>query len=364
MTVPTPNATGAGCLFPPLDRRLKIPRRSGSARFQRKVCEANLAGSYPKASRLLEALAGVTVSPKQVQLITERVGSILDRERQEKTDAFLKPRQGAATPVRKKAPALLVLSLDGGRVQTRQEKPEEKWKENKISVVYEATPTPECPGQTYQGPPPQRRSVTATMAPWEALGDHLSALAHERGYAQALQKVCVADGAGAIASVRQRCFPDAAFVLDWSHAVEHLHQAGQAAFGAGAEAAAWIERQKDRLWNGRLAPLIGEIARLSRRAGKAPPRASDTDPRRILANNLHYFQCNRLGMDYPAFRKNGWPLGSGIIESTVKQIGKRLKGTEKHWSLSGAEAALQVTTHLIAEDGSWLLFWKRCPLAA
>ena len=69
-------------------------------------------------------------------------------------------------------------------------------------------------------------------------------------------------------------------------------------------------------------------------------------------------------MDYPTFRKNGWPIGSGIIESTVKQVGKRLKGTEKHWNLSGAEAALQVTTHLIAEDGSWNEFWKRCPLAA
>jgi len=359
-----PNATGAGCLFPPLDHRLQIPRRGGSARLQRKVCEANLAGSYPKASRLLGLLAGVEVSPKQVQLVTERVGKILEQERREKTDAFLRRAVRHAGPSREKSPALLVVSLDGGRVQTRQDKPEEKWKEDKIGVVYEAAPAPERAGQTYHGPPPQRRSVTATMAPWKALGDHLSAMAHARGYERAIQKLCVADGAGSIGSVRERCFPDAVFILDWSHADEHLHQTGQAAFGPGAKAAAWIERQEERLWNGRLNRLIADIALLSRRAGKPPPRARETDRRRILANNLHYFKTNRAGMDYPTFRKNGWPIGSGIIESTVKQVGKRLKGTEKHWNLSGAEAALQVTTHLIAEDGSWKEFWNRCPLAA
>ena len=359
-----PNATGAGCLFPPLDRRLRIPRRGGSARFQRKVCEANLAGSFPKASRLLGMLSGLTVSAKQVQLITERIGGILEQERREKTEAFLRPRKAGAPPDKEKAPALLVVSLDGGRVQTRQDNPEEKWKEDKIGVVYEAAPTPERAGETYHGPSAQRRSVTATMASWETLGDHLSALAHTRGYKRAPQKLCVADGAGAIASVRERCFPDAVFILDWGHADGHLHQTGQAAFGPGAKAAAWVERQEERLWKGQLTGLIAEIAHLSRRAGKPPPRAPETDRRRILANNLHYFKTNRAGMDYPRFRKNGWPIGSGIIESTVKQVGKRLKGTEKHWALNGAEAALQVTTHLLAEDGSWQQFWKRCPLAA
>ena len=55
---------------------------------------------------------------------------------------------------------MLVVSLDGGRVQTRQDKPEEKWKEDKIGVVYEATPRAERSGETYHGPPPRRRSVS------------------------------------------------------------------------------------------------------------------------------------------------------------------------------------------------------------
>jgi len=330
------------------------------------VCEANEAGSFQKAARLMKRLADVTISAKEVQRVTERVGGALGEERRQRTDKYLRPRAGQQRAGKPKGdgPALLVISLDGGRVQTRQDDPKEKWKEDKVAVVYEAAPTPERPGEEYQGPPARRRCVTATMEDRNALGDHASALADRRGYARAVEKICLSDGAGSIASQRQRCFPDATFVLDWTHAVEHLHQTAQAAFGADPKAQAWIERQKDRLWNGRLAPLTAEIARLSRLAGPPPKKAAETDRRRILAANVHYFKTNRAGMDYPAFRKKGWPIGSGIVESTIKQLGKRVKGSEKHWNLSGAEATLQVMTHLISEDDSWDQFWRRCPLAA
>ena len=70
------------------------------------------------------------------------------------------------------------------------------------------------------------------------------------------------------------------------------------------------------------------------------------------------------GERHPTYRKNGWPIGPGIVESVIQQLGKRLKGAEKHWAVCGAEATLQVMAHLLSEDGSWNDFWKRCPLAA
>jgi len=330
------------------------------------ACEANEAGSFQKAARLMKRLANVTISVKEVQLITERVGAALEEERRRSTDEYLHPPAGQRRADKPKGQglALLVVTLDGGRVQTRQEDPKEKWKEDKVAVVYEATPSPERPGEEYKGPPARNRCVTATMEDWKALGDHASALADRRGYAAAVEKICLSDGAGSIASQRERCFPDATFVLDWTHAVEHLHQTAQAAFGADQKAKSWLERQKERLWNGHLTPLIAEIARLARLAGAPPKKAPETDRRRILAANVHYFTTNRAGMDYPTFRKKGWPIGSGIVESAVKQLGKRVKGTEKHWALCGAEHTLQVMAHLISEDGSWEDFWRRCPLAA
>jgi hypothetical protein len=324
------------------------------------VCEANQAGSFEKASWLLKSLAGVEVSAKRAQLITERVGAELERERREQTERYL-ARQ-APEPEGPPA-ALLVITLDGGRVQTRQEDPETRWKEDKAGVVYDATPAPERAGVKYEGPALGTRSVVATMECWDKLGDALSAVAGRRGYAKAAQRVCVADGAASNRSVRDRCFPDAPFILDWSHAVEHLTQTAQAAFGPGARADAWRDHQKDNLWEGRRRSLISAIARLSRQAGGPPPKAAENDPRRILANNLAYFKTNYEAINYPRFRQKGWPIGSGIIESTIKQLGKRVKGTEKSWNVRGVEQTLQVVAHIISEDGVWDDFWQRCPLA-
>jgi len=326
------------------------------------VCEANLAGSFDKAARLLESLANLKIDAKRVQLITEGVGAALVRERDESTEAFLHG-SGAHATAGPAAP-LIVVTADGGRVQTRQPKAADKWKEDKVGVVYDALPGPEQPGETYHGPPPITRSVVVTMKPWEELADHLSALADRRGYAAAVEKVFISDGAGGIRSTRERCFPDAVFILDWAHAAEHLHDCAVARFGPGRKADDWYERQKERLWNGKARRVIAAIARLARDLGPPPPKAADNDPRRILRANLSYFRTNRDAMDYAAYRQKGWPLGSGIIESTIKQLGKRVKGTEKHWSLGGVEATLQVMALLVSEDGAWEGFWQRCPMAA
>lgn len=326
----------------------------------RKVCEANQAGSFDKAARLLQTLADLPISAKRAQLITERVGAVLREQRDQATATFLRGNYKESPPA--SAPSLMVVTADRGRVQTRQADREKKRKEDKVAVVYDAIPTPERGGEKYHGPGPITRSVVATMSSWDDLGDHAGALAEQRGYAYARQKIFISDGASGIRSIRERCFPDAAFILDWAHAAEHLHGAGVAAHGTGAKTDAWVERQKERLWNGHIRPFIAELARQSRRLGPPPKTAPLNDPRRIMANNVKYFRANRDGINYPRFRKNGWPIGSGIIESTVKQISKRVKGTEKHWSETGVEETLEVVTRLISEDGRWENFWRRCPL--
>jgi len=362
MSAATRSATRAAFLFPPLDRRLGIPDRGASARLVKKACEANDAGSFEKAARLFQNFTGLRTTPKKIQLLTERVGAILARQREAATASYLALESRPEPP---KAPLpLLVITADGGRIQTNQAAPDERWKEDKIGVVYDATPRPEVPKVEYQGPPPIARSIVATMDSWDRLGDHLSTLADQRSYTHAVDKVFVSDGATHLRSMRERCFPDAQFVLDWTHATEHVQQDAVAGFGPGPEADAWAEAQKDRLWTGRLDSFFTSLEKLSQRRGAPPKKTAPSDPRRILATDLAYFRTNRAGLQYPIFRQHGWPTGSSIIESTVKQLGKRVKGTEKFWSLPGAEQTLQVVAHLASTDGSWDRFWDAHPLTS
>ena len=49
-------------------------------------------------------------------------------------------------------------------------------------------------------------------------------------------------------------------------------------------------------------------------------------------------------MNYPEYRRQGLPITSSHIESTIKQVNKRVKGSEKFWDRA-AEAIL----HLAAD---------------
>jgi len=51
----------------------------------------------------------------------------------------------------------------------------------------------------------------------------------------------------------------------------------------------------------------------------------------VIRRTGTYLTNNRLRMDYARYRRDGLPVTSSLAESLVKQISKRVKGTEKFW---------------------------------
>ena len=98
-------------------------------------------------------------------------------------------------------------------------------------------------------------------------------------------------------------------------------------------------------------------------AGRCPPQESDgpEHPRRVLANNVGYFEGHRHHMDYPRYRAKGWPIGSGVTESAVKLFNKRVKGTEQFWSLPGVESILSLRALWLSQDDRWARYWNTRP---
>ena len=80
-------------------------------------------------------------------------------------------------------------------------------------------------------------------------------------------------------------------------------------------------------------------------------RLADDDPRRIIARELGYLEHNRDRMDYPCYRREGLPWTTSHVESTVKIFNRRVKGSEKFWGESGAEAILRLRAAYLSEDG-------------
>ena len=64
-------------------------------------------------------------------------------------------------------------------------------------------------------------------------------------------------------------------------------------------------------------------------------------------------------MNYQDYRRQGLPITSSHIESAVKQINQRVKGSEKFWTAAGGEALLQLRADQLSDTQPLPLFWIR-----
>ena len=375
------------------------------------VRQAAKAASFRDASEDLRELARLTVSPTHLQRLTERVG----REWQQQRDADVQAlKENRLARDYAKAPAVAAVLLDGGRYQTRAEAAGRgvtapAWREDKVaccqtyaSRASATDPQPRPPskfldrvrvtrlaaelrshsgksvGRADKAPPPPRpkrrrvrkatrprrlvRTVTATTADNEAFGWQVAAEVHRRGLDRARRKACVGDGSKAVWAVFEFHLLAAGFIgiLDFLHLLSHLYAAACAAQPKGTEAAwALYGQWLCWAWSGKVLLLLGGLRAVCKRLGTAPAGAGEDDPRRVAADTLGYVENNRGRMNYPEYRRLGLPISSAPVESVIKQLNRRVKGSEKFWLHGGAEAVLQVRAAYLSEDERAERYWAR-----
>jgi hypothetical protein len=354
-----------GISYAPLDGGLGIPVSGGSVGRLEQICHAAVTGrSFEAAAEILREHDRIELSAKQVRILSETEGGRVVKERNAEVEAFRKRDLSFGGP---EAVELIVVTADGGRVQTRQSHNQSAWKEDRVGGVYDAIPKKDPAADSadhYKGAEARMKTYVASLSTWEEFGWMLCVEAMRRGYEHARQKLFLSDGAVALRTLRQMHFPDAVFILDWYHATEHLADAAKAAWGEGSDAyRTGYETLKDQLWQGDVEAILAWLRKESARVGPPEPKEADSSPRVVLYRNQGYFGDNREGMNYPKFRTQGWPIGSGIAESAVKQFGMRLKGTEKFWNGFGfglgADEMLALCALHISEDNRWREHWDR-----
>ena len=324
----------------------------------RRVAREGALHSFDQAALALNEDWGLDLDGKQIQRWAEKLGATAAAARDEEVRAFERGQRPSGPA---NAPTLLVVGMDGGRVQTREKAGENgsRWREDKVGVL-----TSYQPGDGTKEHPPRPLVTThlATMGATDAFGKLLRVEAERRGLRQATTVLVLGDGGNWIDPLAEREHLHDQRIVDYYHAAEHLYDAARAALGRESAAAdALAEQLKDALWNGRMDEVITTLQDHAERLG--PPRDGDGSehPRRVLANNVGYFQTHRRHMDYPTYRRKGWPIGSGVTESGVKQFNKRVKGTEQFWSLPGVETILALRALWLSQDDRWQRYWDTRP---
>jgi hypothetical protein len=360
------------------------------------------ARSFVAAARDLEALAETQVSRERVQRWTKRVGE----ERLQEVQAMAEQYQALPLPEQRKSPTdqvpqVACVMMDGGRIQVRARDSKNLaakscWKESLVgcclSMTSQEHAADPCPRIPHTFVDPQRmhdlsreikgfsastedaalnssepavdrkgrpdvlvRSVVATRDGQEAFGRRLMAEAHARGFNAAERKAFVSDGSAANWSVHRMHFSHYTPILDFTHAICYVYaaaMAGRTQQAAWDDYVAWAQW----LWEGRVDQTIAAVASRAEQLG--PPADDDlASPAAIVARTLVYLTNQQSRMQYDQYRKRGLPITSSHIESTIKQVNRRVKGSEKFWD-QGAEPMLQLVADHLSETPRLNQFWR------
>lgn len=379
--------------------------------MQKAVRQASKAVSFKDASEDLQDLLQVSISPTHLQRLSERIGQEWVQERDKEVQAFREERLTCAYGAAPKAAAVM---LDGGRLQTRAADAgrgvhEHAWRETKtacclsLSAAEQADdPQPEPPSKFLEPtrvarlaaevkrrsraalgraePAPAKkptkkrrqqkrrpaskkrvRTVVASMADSDTFGWQVAAEVKRRGLDRARHKACVCDGQRYNWTLFEMHLLAWGFIgiLDFIHLLTYLHDAAHAWHKDRSRAWKRYVQWLRWAWSGKVTPLLKDLRQAASALGEPPPGAADTDPRQIVKDALGYVQNNRTRMDYPRYRRLGLPISSAPVESTIKQINRRVKGTEKFWLTGGAEAILQLRAAYLSEDDRANTYWSR-----
>ena len=202
--------------------------------------------------------------------------------------------------------------------------------------------------------PPKRifRTCVATLKDVYGFGPLVAAEAQRRGFYDALRHVFLGDGDHKNWIVHKLHFPDFVAITDFVHPVTYLYGA------AGAVTSSWAAQWEQytawmtAVWQGRVSRVIDDLRDWQSRLGTADKHTPDQDPRAIVATTLTYLQNNTPRMNYPQYRREGLPITSCLVESLIKELNHRVKGTEQFWNRPSAqegESILQVTASLLSD---------------
>ena len=250
----------------------------------------------------------------------------------------------------------VVISTDGGRVRIRTNKSGKRtekgrrryrtdWREPKLLAIYvvgedgkiDRSFTPVLDG-TLKGPD----------AVFGLIEQYLSNL----GINEATKVLFIADGAkwiwkrvGAMFK-RLGLRPEQCLELvDFYHVAEHLHTlAGlKKKNWSQKQKRGWVTRQKNRLKRGEVEAFMEAVRKFSKgQRSKDWRRERDYLLRNAKAGRLNYGQA----------REQQLPIGSGIIESTVRRVlNLRMKGASIFWTKDNAEDMILLRAYY--KSGHW-----------
>jgi hypothetical protein len=313
--------------FFPLDEELGL--LSGSLTPSQEEHLVHLATWMPfaKAGQMLHTLLGVQVSEATIRRHTEEAGAAFEqvqtRESQQAGEPEEHPRP-ASPGVRR-----LVISSDGAYVPLVAG----EWAEVRTLVIGEVAEPSGPPGQECKT---SALSYFSRMTDASTFADLAQGEMQRRDVIGENLVCAVMDGAEWLQGFIDLHRPDALRILDFPHAAQRL--------GAIAEAIGQTDQPLPAEWLSQHCHLLKHEGpdKVLSAIGEVQAQRGEVEG---VREHLHYLEKRKPLMDYPTYQQQGWPIGSGIVESGNKVVMQaRLKGAGMRWARPHVNPMLALRT--------------------
>jgi hypothetical protein len=300
-TAPVPAVEQA---FSPLDEQLGLqPGQLTPLQLQHLAHFASL-HSFEQAAKMLKQHHGVHVSASTSRRQTEALGASAEAVQNAQAMATRGQKEAKSKPdAPPKAAVKQVMSSDGAHISLRGQ----VWAEVKtvlIGEVQENTrPSKQRPEQEVKT---AKISYFSRMTDSDTFIELASGEIDRRGFLDAKQVCAVQDGAEWIQTLIDAQRADAVRILDFYHAAEYISEIATLVRNAGTPLAEnWLAEQLHELKHHGPANVLAEVGRL----------LTDHPDVEELETKVNYLRKREQLMHYPLFQQQGWPIGSGSVES-------------------------------------------------
>jgi len=320
--------SGCGGVYP-FDNALELAPGRKQLDVQKAAAQVAIELPYEEAQTLFSDLTGVALGSERLHTFVHQAAEGLSVLEVAPSREEIARRMEAMAAGRFRRP-VLVLGIDGAYVPTRPESARERQPGQRRSRARRAS----WHGQWRDAKGFRLYLIDderiVHLLSWhqvqneEQLGDALKQVKEAGVIPEDHVRLCVVcDGASWIWKHVESLFPSARQVLDYYHCKEYLHKGAKVQYGLPERALEWVEATLTRLYLGKVGWVLGGLRRM---------QPASEEARKAIDNCWVYLHAHRQRTPYGKFRRGGYPIGSGGIESSNKFICHvRLKRSGAWW---------------------------------
>ena len=301
------------------------------------LCMLGQHSVFESATHVLKSLLRLDVSAKQIQRVSEWYGNQIDPIIEANHQRYIPQLRQS------KKDEYTYVMMDGSTLYTR----EEDWKEIKVGRIFHQSQN--------IGIQENRNQISHSL--------YVSHLGDIDGFFPKLErhlanikskKIFISDGAKWIWKWNDDNFPGSIQILDYYHAVEKIETFARLYFKKEDQKVLWMTNQKELLLNDQVLQVIKNVEEF---------RCRTEDQKKAKKTVISYYTEHEDRMMYKTFKKNGWLIGSGPIESAHRNlVQQRLKLSGQRWSKKGAQSIVNLRAYNLSK--SWNLIEDLIKLAA